>query len=207
MTDPQQPFNGDPAYAPHPPMPPQAHYVPQPPRHASAAPLSIGVVCAFGALALAAVPHGDGGLHEGFGSGTILTAAQVALGVAAALCFLTAAFRRRGDIASAANSTYSTYQATAPARAEAAQRTREGLMKAATAAAATAGSIAAAARENYEHRRAQRDVTPSDGNYPGVQDYPENVQSANTPPIADTPSNPASEFAGGSSTDDDGWDF
>jgi hypothetical protein len=162
------------------------------------------VVCAFGAVAIGLVPHGDCGLREGFGTGTVLTAAQIALGAAALVLFLTAAFRRRDSIGTAANSAYRSYQASAPQRAEAAQQTRDGLVRAVTTASATAGSIAATAREAYQHRRAQRDVTPSDGNHHGVQDYPESSPSANTQPIADAPQNSASEFAVGA-TDDTSW--
>jgi len=79
------------------------------------------------------------------------------------------------------------------------------------------GGIASIA--NSTLNRAQRDVTPPVGNSAAIQDYPENVSSANPQPIAHTPSTSTSEFAGGSSEDtsldlndgasngNDGWDF
>lgn len=66
------------------------------------------------------------------------------------------------------------------------------------------GTAANAARENYTQHRAQRDVPPSDGNFGGVQNYPETpVQQIPTHP-ADTVSNTSAEFAE-DSTDTDGW--
>lgn len=129
----------------------------------------------------------------------------------AGLAFLglagSAAFRRRDEITSAANSVYRNYREAAPARAEAARRTREGLKKAATATAATAGSLTATARTNYEQRRAQRDVPPPVGNSDVIYDYPESTPFENSTPIPDTPPNAPTEFVGGNHDGNDGWDF
>lgn len=79
------------------------------------------------------------------------------------------------------------------------------------------GGIASIA--NSTLNRAQRDVTPPVGNSDGIYNYPESSPSANTQPIADVSSNTASEFAGGCAEDTswglnepsadgtDGWNF
>lgn len=68
----------------------------------------------------------------------------------------------------------------------------------------TTPSTADRLRDLFSQPRADRDVPPSGGNFDAVQDYPETAPSATPQPIAHTPSNTSSEFAGGSA-DDDGW--